>query len=77
MEDKEKIYSDSKIGYQSPVGVDLGVWGLKCHLEREFSNQSVHYELDSRLHVQKQDIILEKHVPKSVEAGLARSRKRE
>ncbi len=51
----------ARIGYQSPVGVDLGVWGLKCHLEREFSNQSVHYELDSRLHVQKQDIIFEKH----------------
>lgn len=51
----------ARIGYQSPSGVDLGVWGLKCHLEREFANTSEHYELDSRLHVQKKDIVFEKH----------------
>lgn len=51
----------ARIGYQSPVGVDLGVWGLKCHLERAFGNTSEHYELDSRLHVCEGDIVFEKH----------------
>ena len=41
--------------------MDLGVWGLKCHLEREFSNTSAYYELDERLHVQPGDIVFEKH----------------
>ena len=51
----------ARIGYQSRKGVDLGAWGLKCHLERAFSNESVLYELDERLHVQDNDIIFEKH----------------
>lgn len=50
-----------RLGYQSSVGVDLGTWGLKCHLEREFSNNSEYYELDERLHIGKQDIVFEKH----------------
>ncbi|MDR2932689.1 MAG: isochorismatase family protein [Oscillospiraceae bacterium] len=51
----------ARIGYQSPKGVDLGAWGLKCHTERAFSNQSELYELDDRLHVGASDIIFEKH----------------
>ena len=51
----------ARIGYQSPNGAELGVWGFKCHLEREFSNKSEYYELDERLHVQEGDIVYEKH----------------
>lgn len=51
----------ARIGYQSPRGIDLGAWGLKCHTEREFSNQSEYYELDERLHREERDIVIEKH----------------
>jgi len=48
-------------GYQSPHGIDLGAWGLKCHADREIMNTGAGFELDDRLHRQPGDMLVEKH----------------
>ena len=48
-------------GYQSPHGIDLGAWGLKCHADREYMRTHENFALDDRLHVKDTDVRVVKH----------------
>jgi len=51
----------ARLGYQSPCGIDLGTWGHKVLVEREFLRNTENYEMDDRLKINEEDIIFEKH----------------
>jgi len=52
----------TRVGYNKD-GSDLGVFGLKVGILKEFSRDSVLYELDDRLQIADNGIVLEKHWP--------------
>lgn len=52
----------TRVGYNKD-GSDLGPWGHKAMILREFVRESWFYEMDERLHMQDGDVVLEKHWP--------------
>jgi maleamate amidohydrolase len=56
-----KVYY-TRVGYQKD-GLDLGVFGYKAFVLREFTRDHWNYELDERLKIKEQDVIMEKHWP--------------
>lgn len=52
----------TRVGYQRD-GTDLGVFGHKAFVLREFTRDTLDYELDDRLKIREEDIIIEKHWP--------------
>lgn len=52
----------TRVGYQRD-GIDLGVFGHKAFVLREFTRDTLDYELDGRLKIREEDIIIEKHWP--------------
>jgi maleamate amidohydrolase len=56
-----KVYY-TRVGYQKD-GLDLGVFGYKAFVLREFTRDHWNYELDDRLKIKEEDVIIEKHWP--------------
>ena len=56
-----KVYY-TRVGYQKD-GIDLGVFGYKAFVLREFTRDHWNYELDERLKIREEDVIIEKHWP--------------
>lgn len=56
-----KVYY-TRVGYQKD-GIDLGVFGYKAFVLREFTRDHWNYELDERLKIREEDLIIEKHWP--------------
>jgi len=52
----------TRVGYNKD-GSDLGVFGLKVGILKEFTRDSELYELDDRLQIADNGIVLEKHWP--------------
>jgi len=49
-----------RVGYRKD-GIDLGVFGHKAFVLREFTRDSRFYELDDRLKIKDEDVVMEKH----------------
>jgi nicotinamidase-related amidase len=58
-----KVYY-TRVGYQKD-GIDLGVFGHKAFVLREFTRDHWNYEMDDRLKIKEEDVIIEKHWPSS------------
>ncbi|NQV03062.1 MAG: isochorismatase family protein [Bacteroidia bacterium] len=58
-----KVYY-THVGYQKD-GIDLGVFGHKAFVLKEFTRDHWNYELDDRLKIKEYDVIIEKHWPSS------------
>lgn len=54
----------TRVGYNID-GLDLGVFGHKAFVLRDYTRDSWYYELDERLKVKDEDVIIEKHWPSS------------
>lgn len=54
----------TRVGYNRD-GSDLGVFGHKAFVLKDFTRDSWYYELDDRLKIKENDIIIEKHWPSS------------
>lgn len=52
----------TRVGYNKD-GVDLGVFGHKAFVLRDFTRDSWYYEMDDRLNIKEDDIVMEKHWP--------------
>lgn len=55
----------TRVGY-SKDGIDLGVFGHKAMILREFTRDHWYYEMDERLKIKEGDVILEKHWPSAL-----------
>ena len=56
-----KVYY-TRVGYEKD-GVDLGPFGHKAMVLRDFTRDHWFYEMDERLDIRNSDIVLEKHWP--------------
>lgn len=54
----------TRVGYQKD-GIDLGVFGHKAFVLRDFTRDTWYYELDDRLKIKEEDVVMEKHWPSS------------
>lgn len=55
----------TRVGYNKD-GIDLGVFGHKAKILREFTRDHWYYEMDERLKIKEGDVILEKHWPSAL-----------
>lgn len=60
VKDIKVIYT--RVGYQKG-GMDLGVFGHKAFVLRDFTRNTRDYEMDDRLKIHDGDIVMEKHWP--------------
>jgi len=54
-----KVYY-TRVGY-SRDGIDAGLWAHKIWVIRDFTRDSEYYEMDDRLKIKADDVIIEKH----------------
>src|SRR5512140_1601315 len=52
----------TRVGY-SKDGIDLGAWGYKAPILRQFTRDHWFYEMDERLKIKEHDVVMEKHWP--------------
>ncbi len=52
----------TRVGY-SRDGIDLGAWGLKAPILKQFLRDHWFYEMDDRLKIKEHDVVMEKHWP--------------
>jgi len=52
----------TRVGYNKD-GIDLGLWGHKAMVLRDFVRDHWYYEMDDRLKIREGDVIMEKHWP--------------